>query len=350
MPEQNYFVLNQSAQYYETGFSCDNALVLCTQDGKIFFTDMRYVLEAKQNVKKGVEVRESKDLYADLGKVVKQLKISRLCFDPKELSLSDYNLLLKSLESTKTKLIQKPNFHQKLRIIKTDKQIALIQKSQQLNKKAFKAFAHFIRKQLTKTKRLSESKLHFYASEFLSDFGDYELSFNPIVGINATGAKPHALPSADIFLQKNDLLLFDAGIKFRRYCSDRTRTAQVDENMSFSKKQRFKNPKQQKIYDIVRKAQEKAITQARSGMKASQIDSLAREVIESSGYGKYFVHSTGHGIGLDIHELPIISARSDEIIEDGMVFSIEPGIYLGGKFGVRIEDLVVMRDGKAQII
>ena len=85
-------------------------------------------------------------------------------------------------------------------------------------------------------------------------------------------------------------------------------------------------------------------------MRAREIDALAREVIESSGYGKYFVHSTGHGVGLDIHELPRISSRSEEIIQDGMVFSIEPGIYLGGEFGVRIEDLVVMQNGRAEVL
>jgi Xaa-Pro aminopeptidase len=100
----------------------------------------------------------------------------------------------------------------------------------------------------------------------------------------------------------------------------------------------------------VQKAQDKAISKARSGMKASQIDKLARDVIEKAGYGKYFVHSTGHGIGLDIHEYPNISSRSDIIIEDNMVFTIEPGIYLPDEFGIRIEDSIAMIDGKAIIL
>ena len=112
----------------------------------------------------------------------------------------------------------------------------------------------------------------------------------------------------------------------------------------------LKNPKHQKVYDIVLKAQLNAITNARGGMKASEIDKLTRDVIEKAGFGKYFIHSTGHGVGLDIHEFPNINSKSDVIIEDNMVFTIEPGIYLPNEFGVRIEDTVVMQNGKAVIL
>lgn len=352
MKTESYFVLSQSAQYYECGFDCDNAIVLKTPESKFFFTDMRYVLEAKQNITKGVEVIDSTELCASLAKIIKKLNLTKLGFDSLEVSLDFYHSLCKHLENlgAKCELMAMPNFHQHLRVCKNEVQIALIKQSQKLNKKAFKKFANFVAKAITDEKPMSEQNLHFYASTFLSMKGKYELSFNPIVGLNATGAKPHALPSGKITLAKNDLLLFDAGIKFKHYCSDMTRTARVGENMDFSKEQKFKNKKQQKIYDIVRKAQENAISKARVGMKAKEIDSLARKVIESAGYGEFFVHSTGHGIGLDIHELPRISARSEMVIEEGMVFSIEPGIYLGDEFGVRIEDLVVMRNGVAEVL
>ncbi|MFA6685054.1 MAG: M24 family metallopeptidase, partial [Arcobacteraceae bacterium] len=117
-----------------------------------------------------------------------------------------------------------------------------------------------------------------------------------------------------------------------------------------NREQRFTNPTWQKIYDIVLKAQRNAIENARVGMKASEIDALARSVIENAGYGKYFVHSTGHGVGLDIHEYPTISSKSDVIIEENMVFTIEPGIYLDGDMGVRIEDMVVMKGGRAEVM
>lgn len=345
-----YLVRDENAQYYECGFSCDNAIVVRIQEQCFFITDSRYTLEAKQSVRKNVEVIESSDLLGSLASLLETQGVKKLTFNPSEIALEFYDNLALHTQRLQCDLVPAPNFHQHLRIIKTDSQIALIKKSQKLNKQAFKEFARFVRKAVQKDKALSERDLHFYATIFLSYKGAYDLSFNPIVGLNATGAKPHALPSAHIVCKKHDLLLFDAGIKYQRYCSDRTRTASVHSDMDFSKTQRFKSPKQQKIYDIVLKAQERAISKARSGMRAREIDALAREVIESSGYGKYFVHSTGHGVGLDIHELPRISSRSEEIIQDGMVFSIEPGIYLGGEFGVRIEDLVVMKNGRAEIL
>jgi len=124
----------------------------------------------------------------------------------------------------------------------------------------------------------------------------------------------------------------------------------VNKNLTFHRKQKFKTKLEKKIYDIVLKAQQTAISKARSGMKASKIDKLTRDVIEKSGYGKYFVHSTGHGVGLDIHEYPTINSRNDVIIENNMVFTIEPGIYLSEQFGVRIEDTVVMKNGRAEIL
>jgi Xaa-Pro aminopeptidase len=151
-------------------------------------------------------------------------------------------------------------------------------------------------------------------------------------------------------LKQDDLILVDAGIKYKRYCSDRTCTSIFNSSCDFTREQKFKSKKQQKIYDIVLKAQEKTINKAKVGMKASQVDKLARDVIEKSGYGKYFVHSTGHGVGLDIHEYPNISSRSDVVIEENMVFTVEPGIYLKQEFGVRIEDTVVMQNGKAIIL
>lgn len=347
-PKNIYLTLDESAQYYECGFSCDNALILRIKDERYFITDSRYTLEAKELCKSHTEIIESANFIQSAQNVLEKLNVHKIVFNPQELNVAMYKKLKTALETIKCELIPQENFHQKLRICKNEQEIALIATSQKLNKKAFKCFALYLQKILKKAP--SEKQLHYQAMQFLSNFGKYELSFNPIVGINANGAKPHALPSSQCLLQKNDMLLFDAGIKYKRYCSDMTRTAAMRGEIHFSKKQKFKNNKHQKIYDIVLKAQENAILKARSGMKAKEIDALARDVIEKSGYGTYFVHSTGHGVGLDIHELPRISRLSDECVEDGMVFSIEPGIYLPQEFGVRIEDLVVMKNGRAEVL
>lgn len=343
-----YFTLAESAQYYESGFSCDHAVLVRVEDMRFFITDSRYTLEAKQFVYSHTHVIESNDFIQSISGIIAKHGIKKLAFDNLEISLNFYQKLKSNLDSLKCELISMPNFHQKLRILKSPQEIALIAKSQKLNKKAFKNFARYLAKNLKTAP--SERELHYQALQYLSYFGKYDTSFNPIVGINANGAKPHALPSKSVKLKKHDLLLFDAGIKYKRYCSDMTRTASISEEISFSKKQRFKHKLQNKVYDIVRKAQEHAISKARSGMNGREIDALARDIIEKSGYGKYFVHSTGHGVGLDIHELPRISRISEERVEDGMVFSIEPGIYLPDSFGIRIEDLVVMKNGRAEVL
>lgn len=135
------------------------------------------------------------------------------------------------------------------------------------------------------------------------------------------------------------------------FCSDRTRTAYFGaDGLNFSKKQRFKSAKQNEIYEIVREAQLLAIRAVAPGVKARDIDAVARKFIAKFGYEKQFFHSTGHGVGLDIHELPYISARSDFIVREGMVFSIEPGIYLENEFGVRIEDVVVVTQNGCEIL
>ena len=331
---------NQSAMFYECGFSCDNAIFFKNDKQAFFITDSRYSLEARENIKdKNIEIITSSDLLADLIKVAKNIK--KITFDPSQISLESYNKISNVLD-----LNAESNFHQKLRAIKNDNEITLIKKSQELNKKAFKKFAKFLSKNDILGK--NEIFLNIKAREFLSKQGKYELSFEPITALNKNAAKPHALPCKDT-LKKGDILLFDAGIKYKRYCSDMTRSAFFDGEIKFSKKQKMPK-KMQKIYDIVLKAQELTIKKARSGMSAKDIDFIARDFISKAGYGRYFTHSSGHGVGLDIHELPIISHKSEMIIEDGMIFSIEPGIYLDNEFGVRIEDLVLMKNGKAEIL
>ncbi len=215
-----------------------------------------------------------------------------------------------------------------------------------LGAEAFDRFALWLDR---KGKKRDETSLTWKAASFLSDKGRYALSFDPIVAVGENAAKPHATPT-ERRLHRGDLLLMDAGLKYRRYCSDRTRTVSFEKGFDFGYAQRFDDAKIQKAYDTVLKAHDRAIAKARSGMKARKIDALARDVIDKAGFGKYFVHSTGHGVGLDIHEMPYISARSETRIEEGMVFTIEPGIYIPGYFGIRIEDTVAIRNGRAEIL
>ena len=364
-PPQYFITQDESAQYFEVGYSCDNAILLRLGKECVFITDSRYTTEAREYLASGVELIASNNLLESAIEILAKSNIKSLSFDSNQLSVSAFEKLKSNLP---IELKSTPNFHQRLRIKKTAQEIALIKESQTRNKDAYKRFANIINEILSgknsaynfvqKGQNLCEKELFSLAKIVLENGGEYDLSFSPIVAINENAAKPHALPS-DKILQNGDLLLFDAGIKYKRYCSDMTRTAKIDFNTksnmdskgtNFSKTQYFDNKEMQKIYDIVKKAQEYCIQNLRAGMSGKQIDALARGIIEKAGFGKYFSHSTGHGIGLDIHEQPFISARSETIIEDNMVFSIEPGIYIPQCYGVRIEDLVVVQNGRAEIL
>ena len=339
---KNYILQNENAVYFECGYSCDNVIFLSLSGENFFITDARYEIEAKL-IALNCQIIISNNLIEATKKLLKKNKIKKLSFDPNDFTLFTYEKLKDSLEIN---FIQKPYFSKLKRLIKTEKEIAQIKMAMKLGRKGFERFAEYLKKD---GQNKSEKYLFFKAKECMSNFGELDLSFDPIVAINQNSAKPHALPTDNVF-NKNDFLLVDAGVKFERYCSYRTCCTSLDKNINFKREQNFGKKLEQKIYDIVLKAQEKAISKAKVGMKASQIDKLARDVIEKAGYGKYFIHSTGHGVGLDIHEYPNINSRSDLIIENNMVFTVEPGIYLNDKFGVRIEDTVVMKKGRAEIL
>lgn len=338
----NYMLKDENAIYYECGYSCDNALYIRLGSEAFFITDSRYTIDAKENVE-NAKVVINGDLYGEAVKILKKHKVKRVIFDPKEWTVAGFERMR---EKSKVTFKPEPDFSHKKRMIKSDAELKIIDKAAKLGAKAFKRLAKEFR---TEGFGKDEYTLTHMAKGILGDFGQYELSFDPIVAINKNAAKPHATPT-DTVLEKNDLLLVDAGLKYKRYCSDRTRTVQADKYLMFDTNQKYKRKKIQKAYDLVLKAHDNAIAKARSGMKAKKVDALTRDIIEKAGFGKYYVHSTGHGVGLDIHEMPYISSKSDTVIENGMVYTIEPGIYIPGEFGIRIEDMVAMIDGKAKVL
>jgi len=338
----NYILKDENAIYYECGYSCDNALYLYLGNEAFFLTDSRYTLDAKEHVKNASVIITS-DLYASAVEVLKKSRVKKVIFDPKEWSIFGFEKIHSSL---KVRFKAELDFSHKKRLIKSEDELKTLAKAAKLGAKAFKHLGKAFRKEGFGK---DEYALTYMAKGLLSDFGTYDLSFDPIVAIGKSAAKPHATPTKKT-LEKNDLLLVDAGLKYKRYCSDRTRTVQADSYMMFDTHQRYKRKKIQKAYDLVLKAHDHAICKARSGMKAKKVDALTRDIIERAGYGKYYVHSTGHGVGLDIHEMPYISKKSDTVIEDGMVYTIEPGIYIPDEFGIRIEDMVAMENGKAKVL
>ena len=340
----NYILQDENALYFECGFSCDHAVFLRLGSEAFFITDARYTTEASEIIKNATVLEgDRRDLLKTARLLIRKSGIKTLAYNPAEWNVEAFARLNEKLNITFQK---KPNFSQQKRIIKSDAELAILKKAALFGRDAFTHFGEFLKKQ---GEGMDEKRAFFEAEVILKRHGELGLSFEPIIALGANAAKPHALPTCKT-LQRGELVLLDAGVKYQRYCSDRTRTSFFDEAFNFEKKQHFNEALKQKVYDTVLLAQEAALKMVKIGVKAKEIDKAARDVIDKAGFGAYFIHSTGHGVGLDIHELPVISARSETIIEENMVFTIEPGIYLPEQFGVRIEDTIIARKDGAEVM
>jgi len=334
----------ESALAHGCGFSCDNALLLQTPHHAFFITDGRYVTDAAKSVFAGIEVVDGgRTLVKTARQLLRKLGVDAVRFDPLEWNLVQHETLTKGLH---VRLLPVQNLSQKQRLVKTPQELSLLRKAVKEGERAFERFVDFIKHHGV---GLDEKALQHEAQNCFTCKGKFGLSFPPIVAVNANAAKPHATPTSTP-LQWGDLLLVDAGVVHEGFCSDRTRTLEVTPDAHMGKAQTFTCKTRQKVYDTVLKAQEAALAIAKPGVRACEVDRAARAVIEAAGYGKYFVHSTGHGVGRDIHELPVISAASQTLLEEGMVFTVEPGIYLPDAFGVRIEDMVVVCKGGVEVL
>lgn len=340
----NYALNDLNAILFECGYTCDNAIFLCIKDNRYLITDARYSIEAQELVKDKIKVVCAQDLQKEARKLIRHHGINSLGFDPTSFSVASFNDLKKGLKKVRFNPIN--NLSQKMRIIKDENALAALKHSAKIGKLCFSQMAEYIDKE---GEGKTEKELHKKAVEIFSDYGERELSFTPILAINQNAAKAHALPT-NTRLKIGDLVLLDAGVRVGGYCSDCTRTAEFKPGFSFDKAQTFKDKKRQEIYDLVLKAQKAAISIIRPGILAKEVDNAARSVIAEAGYGDEFFHSTGHGVGLDIHELPRISTKGDTLLQEGMVFSVEPGVYLKGEFGVRIEDVVAVSKTGCEIL
>ncbi|GAU77395.1 Xaa-Pro peptidase family protein [Fusibacter sp. 3D3] len=218
------------------------------------------------------------------------------------------------------------------RLIKTKDEGQWMQNASSINDEVMRRVYAYIQDNVG-IKTITESALQEQVKIFNSELGVHELSFTPLICFGENGAEPHH-DSDETLLNENQAIIIDIGGRKEGYCSDMTR--------SFF----YGTPSDEyiKVYELVRKANLAAIEAVKPGVRFKEIDEAARHVIEEAGYGEFFTHRTGHGIGINVHEYPDVSAVNEMICEAGMTFSIEPGIYLTGKFGVRIEDLVCVTD------
>lgn len=242
--------------------------------------------------------------------------------------LIDLMSLKKDLHFVKSNEILEP-----LRMIKDQSEISLLKEAG--------AVAFRVMSQLTQMALpgISESQLAEEIHRLFKKEGVDQLSFKPVVASGKNSSIPHHRPG-DRILHEGDSVILDLGGVNQFYCSDITRTIAIGKPS-----QKF-----EEVYDVVRRAQNKAIESIKPGVSIQSIDQAARSVIEDAGYGPNFVHRTGHGIGIDLHEAPFVNTTNEQIIQEGMVMSVEPGIYIEGQFGVRVEDVVVVTSKGAERI
>jgi len=234
--------------------------------------------------------------------------------------------------SEKYRVMDFSNEITRLREVKDDDEIERIRKAGEITAVAMKIGMEKLSEGTSNEKQVAG-----IIDMTMKSMGAEDYAFPSIVAFGENSAYPHHIPT-DRVLRNNYIVLFDIGAKYNGYCFDSTRTFV------------FKNSEAKKVYEIVLEAQMEAIDIVRDGIVASEVDVIARRVIEKAGYGKYFIHSTGHGVGIEIHESPAISMNSKQILKENMIITVEPGIYLKGRFGIRIEDTLIVTKGKPIVL
>lgn len=308
--------------YYATGYPGRDAWLLILPDKVFYLTDSRYTLQIRQDLGRQVCVREIKQSLAQTCfDIVRQKKIKRLGFDERHFSLAAFKALKKVCPSG-VRLVAANRLVERLRMIKDAQELAQIRNCLALQKIAIGYLKRIIRP------GLSEVDVFGKLQDFVNHQGA-KFSFIPIIASGPNSSFPHASVSSRK-IGKTDLVLVDFGIELNGYKSDLTRIF-VSDKIAHSIRD---------VYKAVAQAQEAAIAHIRPGVPVAEIDLIARKSLKKNKLEHFFSHSTGHGVGLDIHEPPRLSRKSTEILKAGMVVTVEPGVYIPGKFGIRIEDMV----------
>lgn len=315
---------SENVAYY-SGFTGTSSQLLITQTQKLFFTDFRYAEQAQTETDFDVVETKGHARIESVFEHIQKLGIKRVGIDLSGVSYNVYKTYLGHIDENDIIEISDIIFAQ--RAIKDDDELKLITKGAQHNDKLFSHLCGFIRPGISETDIKAEIVYYMHKN-------GAETAFAPIVALGRNSSLPHATPS-DRKLRAGDFVTMDYGCRFGGYCSDFTRTVAISHI----------DKEQQKVYDIVKCAGDNAIAALKAGALAKIIDAVARDYIAQHGFGQAFGHGLGHGVGLFIHEAPTLGEKSDAVLEDGMVVTIEPGIYLAGRFGVRIEDLCVIKDG-----
>lgn len=312
---------------YFSNFTSDESVLVISKDRRVLLTDFRYTIQAKELSAPAFEIIETSRAIAtdEISAVLKEMGVKRCAFEDGYLTVRAFN----NYKELPVELVPMTPVIDRVRLVKDEYEIECLKKAQSIADEAFAELITKIRAGMT------EKEVANLLDHLLRVHGAEENSFDTIVGSGPNGALCHATPGARK-LQEGDLVVIDFGCKYMGYCSDMTRTIAVGEPCDELKK----------IYSIVLDAQLKALEALTPNMSAKELDGVARGVITEAGYGPCFGHSLGHGFGLDIHEAPYASTRSEDALIPGTTITVEPGIYVEGLGGVRIEDdCVLTEDG-----
>jgi len=315
---------------YMTGFTGTAGVVLVSKTKAIFITDFRYTEQAAAQCPDFEIVKHTASIFEEVAKVAKELGITKLGFEQDTLTFASYKQYEQKCEA---ELVPISGVIEKLRLIKSSAEIKILKEAAKIADAAFEHITSYIRAGITELDVSNE--LEF----FMRKQGATSSSFDIIVASGHRSALPHGVAS-DKVIEKGDLVTLDFGAYYNGYVSDITRTVAVGQPTDQLKE----------IYDIVLEAQLRGMAGLKAGITGRQADALTRDYITEKGYGPNFGHSTGHGIGLEVHEGPGLSFKSDIVLEPGMVVTCEPGIYIPGIGGVRIEDdTIITNEGNESL-
>ncbi|MCD5390500.1 Xaa-Pro peptidase family protein [candidate division NPL-UPA2 bacterium] len=316
---------------YLSGFSATAGALLVTDRERILITDFRYLRQAKEEAGNFKLIRMEDSLTEALARLLKKIDIRKLSFEEDSITFHQYRALKAKLKGIK--LIPVKGMVENLRAIKTRSEIALLGRAAEI---ADRAFGHILRELRP---GLEEREVAAQLEYLMRRLGAERSAFDTIVASGHRSSLPHAKPLRKK-MNEGEIILIDMGAVYQGYHSDLTRTVVLGRIRA----------KQRKIYETVLKAQRRAIKHIRPEVKASSIDRVARDLIQRAGYGKYFGHGLGHGLGMSIHEEPGLRANNERLLQKGMVFTVEPAIYLPGWGGVRIEDVVVVTEDGCRVL
>jgi Xaa-Pro aminopeptidase len=317
---------------YLTGYTGSNGLALVGPDTRVFITDFRYVEQSAAEVEASFERRIAMlELTDAITEFLPEGEV-RLAFEDADLSVRAH-ARLRELLPERVELVSAGDLVEPLRAIKGPDEIQRIREATEIADAGLR--------QVMETGLIGRTEVEVAAEleRSMREHGARGASFEAIVAAGPHGALPHAQPRP-VKIGAGELVVIDWGAEFQGYCSDCTRTLATGDL----------EEQAQVAYELVRAAQLAGLEALTPGVSGRDADAAARAVIEDGGYGEYFGHGLGHGVGLEIHEAPRLSQRSDSILAAGNVVTVEPGVYLPGRFGVRIEDLVVVTDSGREIL